>query len=184
MLPAALCLFYQKSEQTQTHNSLFLSYKHWHSLPLSASPHFRFSIILFVVLWILSSTTHTLFFCNFLCSRSRPPPSLSLTPSSLPPPSNRPILYELQLKMMSLIIWEEIMWLSFSLCGSAGLCVHAHVSPCARARLCMWGRIVLPTLSYADTSGKPACGPFAGSICDPLPFFLLIQDKKESSPMW
>lgn len=134
MLPAALLLFYQKSEQTQTCNSLFMSYKDWQSLSLSASPHFLFSIILFVVLWILSSTAHTLFFCNFLCSLSRPPASLSLTPSSLPPASNRPILYELQLKMMSLIIWEEIMWLSFSLslwfCGAMCACSRLTVCTC------------------------------------------------------
>lgn len=62
---------------------------------------------------------------------------LSLWASSLPPASNWPTLYELQPKMMSLIIWVEIMWLSFSLRVSAGPCVQAHISLCVRALDCV-----------------------------------------------
>lgn len=88
------------------------------------------------------SIDHTLSFSAIsFVPLSHSPPSLSLTPSSLPPASNWPTLYKLQPKMMSLIIWAEIMWLSFSLCVSAGPCVHAHVSLCVRAHLTVYVRV-------------------------------------------
>lgn len=101
------------------------------SVSLSAFPHFLFSLPFSLLSSGSFHQTHTLcfsviFFVPFLFH-------LPLWASSLPPVSNWPTLYELQLKMMSLIIWVEIMWLSFPLCVSAGPCVHAHISLCVRA---------------------------------------------------
>lgn len=109
--------------------------KHTPSVSLSAFPHFLFSChSLCCHLHLPIRHTHSAFLWFPLFPSSFTSLSQPLYYHQRP---IWPTLYELQLKMMSLIIWVEIMWLSFPLCVSPGPCVHAHISLCALHCVCV-----------------------------------------------
>lgn len=108
--------------------------EHTPSVCLSAFPHFLFSChSLCCHLHLAIRHTHSAFLWFPLFPSSFTSLSEPLYYHQRP---IWPTLYELQLKMMSLIIWVEIMWLSFPLCVSPGPCVHAHISLCALHCVC------------------------------------------------
>lgn len=110
------------------------------ALPLSLFLHFHTSPILFVVIWIFPSDTHTLLFCDFLCSLPLSPPSPSLfITTSVQLADIEPATTEND--VINYLGRDYVIKLP-SLCFCGAMCARSHLTVCTWAHSIVYALVL------------------------------------------